>query len=125
MYGSYGDSSVVPRTNRTSPASGRRPSGRTYAGSYRFIVPTISRTDAFSAAATISRPSATVRHMGFSTKTCDPARHAAIAGAAWLPDVRTITTSRDSATRSFQSVNTLGAATLFETAEANRVSGAH
>src|SRR3984957_12223774 len=52
----------------------------------------------------MSLPSVGLRHIGFSTNTCDPALAAAIATGAWLPDVKTSTTSRSRSTRSSQRV---------------------
>ena len=65
-------------------------------------------TPACSAAATISRPSATEKHIGFSVNTCSPARAAATAIGAWLPEVSTRTASSGCRSISRQSVNTAG-----------------
>ena len=68
----------------------------------------MSTTPARAAAATISRPSVTEKHIGFSTRTCRPASAAAIAIGAWLPEVATSTASIGSAIRSRQSVHATG-----------------
>jgi len=65
-------------------------------------------TPACPAAATIARPSATEKHIGFSTNTCNPARAAASAAGAWLPEVSTRTASSGCRISSRQSVNTAG-----------------
>ena len=51
----------------------------------------MSFTPARSAAAIMARPSSAEKHIGFSTKTCRPARAAASAIGAWLPEVSTMT----------------------------------
>ena len=55
------------------------------AGSYRFIVPTCTTFPARSRAAMIASQSASVMHIGFSTKTWMPASSAAITTSACVP----------------------------------------
>ena len=68
----------------------------------------MSFTPARSAAAIMARPSAAEKHIGFSTKTWSPARAAASAIGAWLPEVSTMTASSGWPSRSRQSVKTAG-----------------
>jgi hypothetical protein len=68
----------------------------------------MSVTPARSAASRMAWPSATEKHIGFSTSTCRPACAAATAIGAWLPEVSTSTASSGSRSISRQSVNTAG-----------------
>jgi hypothetical protein len=62
----------------------------------------MSVTPALRAASIIARPSATEKHIGFSTSICLPAAAAAMAIGAWLPEVRIRTASRGAVRRSCQ-----------------------
>ena len=65
-------------------------------------------------------PSATEKHIGFSTMTWMPAFAAAIAIGAWLPEVRTNTASRGRASSSCHEANCSG--TRYSRAQAARSS---